>query len=99
VEEDSYTIFLISKTPTVGFPMTIPVQWLLIFYVANQVASALIQSLPVPTTASNGLYVFVYKFLSLIIADFKSFTANLPPPGIAVGVKAPEIPALGGPAA
>jgi hypothetical protein len=79
---------------------TIPVQWLLVFYVANQVASALIQSLPVPTTASSGWYVFIYKFMNLLIADFKSFTANLPPPGIAVGVKAPERPALGsGPAA
>jgi hypothetical protein len=82
VEEDSYTLFLISNPSPVGVLMstTIPVQWLLIFYVVNQVASALIQSLPVPTTVSSGWYVFIYKFLNLLIADFKSFTANLPPP-------------------
>jgi hypothetical protein len=60
--------------------MNFSIQTLLVFYVANQVLSALIQSLPSPTTASNGLYVFIFKFLSLLIADFKSFTAQLPPP-------------------
>jgi hypothetical protein len=69
---------------------TIPVQWLLVFYVANQVASALIQSLPVPTTASSGWYVFIYKFMNLLIADFKSFTASLPPPVLRVGTKEPN---------
>jgi len=63
---------------------TIPIQWLLVFYVANQIASALIQSLPVPTTASSGAYIFIYKFLSLLIADFKSFTSKLPSPDITV---------------
>jgi hypothetical protein len=67
--------------------MNIPYQWLLGFYVVNMVASALIQSLPTPTTASSGWYVFVYKFLSLLIADFKSLTSKLPPPSIMVGVK------------
>lgn len=95
MEEDSYTLFFdFQNHYSEDFPMTIPVQWFLIFYVVNQVASAMIQSLPAPTTASNGAYVFVYKFLSLIIADFKSFTTNLPIPGISVDTKTPESPAL-----
>jgi len=69
--------------------MNIPYQWLLIYYMTNMVASAMVQSLPVPTTASSGWYVFIYKFLSLLIADFKSLTASLPPPGITVGTKEP----------
>ena len=69
--------------------MTVPVQWLLAFYIVNQIASALIQSLPTPTATSRGLYVFIYKFLSLLIADFKSFTQKLPEPPIVVGVKEP----------
>jgi hypothetical protein len=60
----------------------IPMQWLLIFFVANQVLSALIQSLPVPVTTSSGFYVFIYKFLSLLISDFKSFTASFPTPTV-----------------
>lgn len=64
--------------------LSITYQTLLIFFVANQVLSALIQALPQPTTASNGVYVFTYKFLSLVIADFKSFSAQLPPPTVTV---------------
>ena len=60
--------------------MNFTAQMLLMFYVVNQVSSALIQALPSPNTASNGLYIFIYKFLSLLIADFKSFAAQLPPP-------------------
>jgi hypothetical protein len=69
--------------------MNIPYQWLLGFYVINMIASALVQSLPAPTTASSKWYVFLYKFLSLLIADFKSLTASLPSPGITVGTKEP----------
>ena len=64
--------------------MTIPVEWLLIFYIVNQVASALVQSLPDPTTSSSGWYVFVYRFMTLLIADFKSFTNKLPTPDLTV---------------
>ena len=64
--------------------MNIPYQWLLGFYVINMVASALVQSLPTPTTASSVWYVFIYKFLSLLIADFKSLTSKLPTPDVTV---------------
>jgi hypothetical protein len=59
-------------------------QWLLIFYVANQVLSAFVQALPSATTQSSPFYVFITKFLSLVIADFKSFGAQLPEPQITV---------------
>lgn len=59
-------------------------QLLLIFWIANQVLSALIQALPEPTTNSNPFYVFIYKFLSLLIADFKSFSQHIPPPTVTV---------------
>jgi hypothetical protein len=62
--------------------MTVPEQWLLIFYVANQVASALIQALPAPN--GNPWYNFFYKFLSLLIADFKSFSATFPKPQLSL---------------
>lgn len=64
--------------------MNIPVtaQWLLIFYVANGVLSALVQALPAPDTSSSKMYVFFDKFMSLLIADFKTFAAQLPPPTI-----------------
>jgi hypothetical protein len=52
-------------------------EWLMIFYIANQVLSALIQSMPPPN--GNAFYNFIYKFLSLLIADFKSFSLTAPP--------------------
>lgn len=63
--------------------MTIPLtaQWFLLFYIANIVGSAAIQSMPVPS-GKNAFYAFLYKFLSLLIADFKSFSSNLPLPKI-----------------
>lgn len=51
-------------------------EWLMVFYIANQVLSALIQSLPPLTTSSGPTYTFINKFLSLLIADFKSFSAK-----------------------
>jgi hypothetical protein len=62
--------------------LNLPEQWLLIFFVANLVLSALIQALPEPDTTSSKGYVFTYKFLSLLISDFKSFAQKIPPPTI-----------------
>lgn len=56
-------------------------EWLMIFYIINQVMSALIQSLPAPVEGGNAVYAFFYKFLSLLIADFKSFTSKIPSQG------------------
>ena len=60
--------------------MNIPVtmQLVLLFYVVNSVASALVQALPVPNGGVG--YTFVYKFLSLLTADFKSFSSTMPMP-------------------
>ena len=62
--------------------MNIPVtlQLALLFYAANSVASALVQALPVPMSNASIGYTFVYKFLNLLTADFKSFSAMLPIP-------------------
>lgn len=58
--------------------ISVTLQLALIFYVVNSVASALVQALPVPN--GNVVYTFIYKFLSLLIADFKSFSATIPTP-------------------
>ncbi len=62
--------------------MNIPVtlQLVLLFYVVNSVASALVQALPVPNDNSGQFYTFIYKFLSLLTADFKSFSSIMPMP-------------------
>ena len=60
-------------------PIVIPWTWLLALYVANQVFTALVQSLPNPDGSSK-FYTFIFKFLSLLIADFKSFTQDIPTP-------------------
>lgn len=56
----------------------VPLQLVLLFYVVNSVASALVQALPVPNGSVG--YTFVYKFLSLLTADFKSFSSTMPMP-------------------
>ena len=58
--------------------MTFDPQQLMIFYIANQVISALVQALPAPN--GNVLYGFGYKFLNLLTADFKTFSAQIPQP-------------------
>jgi hypothetical protein len=64
--------------------MNIPVslQLVLLFYVVNSIASALVQALPVPNGSVG--YTFVYKFLSLLTADFKSFSSTLPMPVLTI---------------
>lgn len=62
--------------------MDITTQHLLEFYFANQLGSALVQALPVPQPNGSVVYLAVYKFLSLVVADFKSFSATLPAPTI-----------------
>ena len=71
------------QLPTFSF------EQLLILYVINQVASALIQSLPLPQEGGNQFYAFFYKFLTLLVGDFKSFMSKLPAPGT-VQVKSPS---------
>lgn len=65
------------QLPAISFNM------LLLLFVINQVASALIQSMPTPTEGGNQLYAFVYKFLTLLVGDFKSFMSKLPAIGTA----------------
>jgi hypothetical protein len=62
--------------------MSISVQWLLIFFAANQVLSALVQALPVPNNSVG--YTFFYKFVNLLVADFKTFSATIPQPVLTI---------------
>lgn len=45
----------------------------MLFYIAYQLLSAAVQSMNPPTEKSGGFYSFLYRFLSLIVADYKSF--------------------------
>jgi hypothetical protein len=67
---------------------TFTLEQLLILYVINQVSSALIQSMPAPTEGGNAWYSFIYKFLTLLVGDFRSFMTKLPALGT-VQVKSP----------
>jgi hypothetical protein len=49
---------------------------LMLFYIANQIVSAFVQALPSPN--GNQFYNFFYKFVSLLTADFKSFSSAMP---------------------
>ena len=60
----------------------VPVEWLMGFYIANQIASAFVQALPQPSTDSSKMYIFIYKFANLLVADFKSFADKIPPPTV-----------------
>ena len=55
-------------------------QWLMVFYISNQVLSAAVQALPQPDANSSKVYVFLQKFLSLLVADFKTFATKIQPP-------------------
>ena len=70
--------------------MTLDPQQLMLFYIANQVASALVQALPAPN--GNAWYGFFFKFVSLLTADFKSFSKQLPIPQFQYALSAPEVP-------
>ena len=60
-------------------PLISPI-WLLVLWIANQVLSAVVQSMEAPDANIGKFYKFFYKFMSLIISDFKSFAAPIPPP-------------------
>ena len=45
-------------------------------YIAFQVLSAFVQSLPLPAENGNVVYASLYKFLSLLIADFRGFVTK-----------------------
>lgn len=45
-------------------------------YIAFILLSALVQSLPPLTESSNVVYATIYRFLNIVIADFKSFAAK-----------------------
>ena len=62
---------------------TFTFEQLLILYVVNQVSSALVQALPMPVEGGNAGYAFFYKFLTLLVGDFRSFTSKLPALGTA----------------
>ena len=51
-------------------------------YIVNQLYSAAVQAMTPPTTESGAFYTFLYKFMSLTAADFKSFASKIPPPMI-----------------
>ena len=65
-----------------NFP-AITFEQILILYVINQVASALVQAAPIPVEGGNQFYAFIYKFLTLLVGDFKSFMTKLPALGTA----------------
>jgi hypothetical protein len=58
----------------------LPVKTILEVYIALQISTALVQSLPTPTEVGGIWYRSIYNFLCIIVADFKSFTAKLPLP-------------------
>jgi hypothetical protein len=62
---------------------TFTLEQLLILYVINQVSSALVQAAPLPQEGGNAMYAFLYKFLTLLVGDFKSFMSKLPAIGTA----------------
>jgi hypothetical protein len=64
------------------FP-TFTFEQLLVLYVINQVSSALVQSLAPPQEGGNQGYAFFYRFLTLLVGDFKSFMSKIPAPGTA----------------
>ena len=68
---------------------TFTLEQLLILYVVNQVASALVQAAPIPVEGGNQFYAFIYKFFTLLVGDFKSFMTKLPALGT-VQVTAPS---------
>jgi hypothetical protein len=70
--------------------MTIDPQQLMLFYIANQAASALVQALPAPN--GNVVYQFFYKFVNLLTADFKTFSAQMPMPQFQYTLSAPQVP-------
>jgi hypothetical protein len=45
-------------------------------YIVFLLLSALVQSLPPLTENSNVVYATFYRFMSIVIADFKSFAAK-----------------------
>lgn len=75
-----------------GFLHSPTTETVILVYVALQVYSALVQSLPSPTEYGGVWYKAFYNFLSILGADFKSFvskyqststtTATLQPSGI-----------------
>jgi hypothetical protein len=76
-----------------GFLQSPTTETVILVYVAFQVYSALVQSLPTPQEFGGIWYKALYNFLSIIGADFKSFvskyqstttssTATLQPSGI-----------------
>lgn len=50
----------------------------LLLYIGYQLLSMAVQSLNAPTEQSGPVYSFVYRFLSLVVADFKSFSQRPP---------------------
>ena len=56
--------------------INLPASTLAEIYVIYTILSAAVQSMPEPDENSSAFYVFIYRFLSLLLADFKSFTAK-----------------------
>lgn len=58
--------------------LNLNVQQILEMYVAFQIFSAFVQSLPIPVEGGNVFYASFYKFINLIAADFKGFVSKIP---------------------
>lgn len=52
--------------------MNFSLEQALVLYVSYQVASALVQALPPPAEGERW-YAFGYRFLNLLVGDFKTF--------------------------
>ena len=52
------------------------------FVIMYLIASAAVQSLVPPDTNSSPFYIWFYKFVSILIFDFKSYGAKIPPPTV-----------------
>lgn len=61
-----------------GFLQSPTAETILLVYVAYQLFSALIQSLPTPAEFGGVWYKAFYNFLSILIGDFKSFISKNP---------------------
>ena len=69
--------------------MHFSVEQVAVFYVVYMIASALVQALPAPN--GNPWYNTLYKFLSILISDFKSYAASISQPVPVITVSAGKI--------
>lgn len=61
-----------------GFLQSPTAETILLVYVAFYIISAAVQSIPNPSVFGGVWYAALYNFLTILIADFKSFASKSP---------------------